>query len=240
MSNKREIRSATVPIEARDEDNRTIGGYAIVYNTETTIGGFFREIIEPGAARSATLPEADVRAFWQHQSENIIGRTKSKTLRLSEDEQGLAVEIDLPDSPLGHTVFQAVKRGDVDGMSFGFIIPDLDKDQEWQDEDKAVPLRRVKRLEVIEVSPVTFPAYEATTLAARSAEDVLEDFRSLQAAESDSETSADTIIEPLEAKDDLEVVEAEPEVNPEPEAEEVVPDDDSGVSPQKAWLELHS
>lgn len=155
-----ERRALTAPLELRAE-SRTIAGYAAVFNSETDIGGMFRETIAPGAFSSSL--SGDVRALFDHDSGHVLGRTKSGTLRLSEDEKGLAVEIDLPDTQVGRDLRESMTRGDIDGMSFGFRVTK----QEW-DESADPPLRTIREVELFEVSVVTFPAYADTEVALRS------------------------------------------------------------------------
>lgn len=144
-----------------DDGKKTVKGYAAVFNSQTDIGGYFRESIAPGAFKDAI--GGDVRALVDHDSGRVIGRTKAGTLRLSEDERGLAVEIDLPDTTDGRDLAALVERGDIDGMSFGFNVTH----DEW-DETGDIPVRTIHAVELHEVSAVTWPAYADTTLAMRS------------------------------------------------------------------------
>ena len=143
-------------------EKRTIAGYAAVFNSEADIGGYFRELILPGAF-AESLASADVRALVDHDSGRVIGRSKAGTLRLVEDERGLAVEIDLPDTTDGRDIGELVNRGDIDGMSFGFRVTH----DEW-DETQTPALRTIHNIELHEVSAVTWPAYADTSLAMRS------------------------------------------------------------------------
>ncbi|NIS74257.1 MAG: HK97 family phage prohead protease, partial [Deltaproteobacteria bacterium] len=95
----------------------------------------------------------------------VLGRNKTNTLILREDEKGLRVEIDPPESQWAKDVMISVERGDVDGMSFAFIA---DKDS-W-DETGEVPVRTLEKVKMFEVSPCTFPAYRDTEIAVRSYE----------------------------------------------------------------------
>lgn len=161
-----ETRTLTRPLEFRAGDSgKKIGGYAAVFNSETDIGGYFREVIAPGAFKEAV--KGDVRALIDHDSGRVIGRTSSKTLRLSEDDNGLAVEIDLPDTTDGRDIATLVERGDISGMSFGFMVTK----QTW-DETGDTPVRTIEAVELYEVSVVAFPAYDDTTIAMRSLEEM--------------------------------------------------------------------
>lgn len=156
-----ETRSLSQPVERRGE-GRTIAGYAAVFGATADIGGFFREVIAPGAFGN-TLRTADVRAYFDHDRGRVLGRSKSGTLRLREDEKGLAVEIDLPDTSDGRDVETLLERGDVDGMSFGFVV----LHDEW-DETVTPPTRTIHEVELREVSVVSEPAYGDTSVALRS------------------------------------------------------------------------
>jgi HK97 family phage prohead protease len=164
-----ERRALIAPLEVRAE-SRTIAGYAAVFNSETDIGGMFREQIAKGAFKPSL--NADVRALFDHDTSHVLGRTKAGTLRMSEDDHGLAVEIDLPDTQTGRDLRESMARGDIDGMSFGFRVTK----QEW-DESGEVPLRTIREVELFEVSVVTFPAYADTEVALRSLEDARKEVR---------------------------------------------------------------
>ena len=159
-----EIRALAAPIDVRASDTaQTVAGYAAVYNSITDIGGYFREQIAPGAFDSAL--NADVRALFNHDTAHVLGRTTASTLRLASDERGLAVEIDMPDTSTARDLVTSMKRGDINGMSFGFVVTK----QSW-DESGDTPLRTIEAVDLFEVSIVTFPAYADTDVAVRSLE----------------------------------------------------------------------
>lgn len=161
-----ETRTLSRPLEARTTARgRMIAGYAAVFNSAADIGGSFREIVAPGAFTN-TLRDADVRAYFDHDRGRILGRTKAGTLRLSEDERGLAVEIDLPATTDGADLEVLLARGDIDGMSFGFRV----RHDEW-DETTTPPTRTIHEVQLREVSVVSEPAYGDTSIALRALED---------------------------------------------------------------------
>jgi HK97 family phage prohead protease len=161
-----ERRSLTTPPELRAGDNgKTIAGYAAVFNDIADIGGSFREVIAPGAFKDTLA--GDIRALVDHDSGRVIGRSTAGTLRLTEDDKGLRVEVDLPDTTDGRDLAVSLTRGDISGMSFGFRV----KSDEW-DESASIPLRTIRSVELFEVSAVAFPAYEGTELALRSLNDL--------------------------------------------------------------------
>lgn len=166
-----EIRALPRPLEVRaGSTGRTIGGYAAVFNSTADIGDSFREVIAPGAFSG--VAGSDVRALIDHDSGRVIGRTTAGTLRLREDETGLAVEIDLPDTTDGRDLATLIERGDISGMSFGFIVTK----QTW-DETGAAPVRLIEAVDLREVSVVAFPAYDDTSIAMRSLDEARKETR---------------------------------------------------------------
>lgn len=150
---------------AGESDARTIAGYAAIFNSDADIGGWWIERIAPGAFAGAI--GNDVRALIDHDTGRVIGRTTANTLRLAEDDKGLAVEIDLPDTQDGRDIYTLIGRGDVSGMSFGFVVTK----QTW-DETVEPPVRTIEAVDLFEVSVVAFPAYDATKIAQRSSRDL--------------------------------------------------------------------
>jgi HK97 family phage prohead protease len=149
---ERERRVVTVPMEARagENDARTLTGYAALYGSETRIAGMFREVIEPGAFRSALARQDDVRALFNHDANHVLGRTKSGTLRLEEDARGLRYTVTLPDTQAGRDLWTSVQRGDVSQSSFAFSV---DKD-DWPKGDTrdGMPLRLIQDVHLFDVS----------------------------------------------------------------------------------------
>jgi HK97 family phage prohead protease len=143
-------------------DGARIIGYAAVFNTYSEPLGSFREIIRPGAFRNAL--EADVRALWNHDPNYVLGRTKNGTLTLAEDEKGLAVEIRPPDTQWARDVMESIRRGDVDQMSFSF----RSVRERWLTDRDGQQVRELLEVELFDVSPVTFPAYQETTVQVRA------------------------------------------------------------------------
>lgn len=150
-------------IRAGENGEKTLVGYAAVFNSVTRIGEWFDEEIAPGAF--ADTIKGDVRCLFDHRSNQVLGRTKSGTLRLEEDDHGLRFEVDLPDTQLGRDVATLVERGDVSGMSFDFRA----MRQSW-DQEAEPPRRLLEKVEITEISIVAFPAYEDTEVALRSLE----------------------------------------------------------------------
>lgn len=162
-----EKRTMAFEVRAQDEETegRTIEGYAALFGEETDMG-WYREIIEPGAFDQADL--SDVRALFNHDANLILARTASGTLTLSVDERGLKYSFTVPNTTLGNDLLEMVRRGDISQSSFAFIIDE----QSWEiKSDEETELRRITKIQVVyDVAPVTYPAYETTTVTARSYE----------------------------------------------------------------------
>ena len=172
MKNDLEQRSYNFEVRAEQtERGRVITGRPIVYNSRTDMG-YFDEIIEQGALDNADL--TDVRFLVNHDVSRIpLARSRrnngNSTMLLTVDNDGLGIRVDLDteNNSEARALYSAVERGDVSGMSFMFGI----RDQEWDNLDSEHPTRRIKSIStVVEVSAVTFPAYSATTINARSKE----------------------------------------------------------------------
>jgi len=159
-----EKRSLIRQVEHRADDSGkvTVAGYAAVFGEVADIGGWFHEVVARGAFAN-TLKTADVRAYFDHDTGRVLGRLSAGTLRLEEDDKGLRVEIDLPDTSDGRDVKALVERGDVSGMSFRFETVR----QEW-DETVDPPKRTLLEVRLGEVSIVSEPAYDGTSIALRS------------------------------------------------------------------------
>ena len=166
----KEIRSGE-PVEIRAEgDTISVSGYAAVFNSETIIGGSYREQIAPGAFADA-IGRDDVMFLINHDG-LPMARTKSGTLTLAEDERGLYMSAELDSSdPDVRAIVPKMKRGDLDKMSFAFS-PEV---QSWDDSGD-MPLRTIRQASLYDVSVVTYPAYQDTDIGLRS----LSEFRSAQ------------------------------------------------------------
>ena len=156
----------------------TLAGYAAVFNSRTSFGWFDEEVV-PGAFSKSLSDGDDVRALFNHDSSLVIGRRSANTLRLSEDATGLGIEIDLPDTTAARDLVANIESGNIDGMSFGFRA----REQEWIEKEGHPELRRLIDLELIEVSPVTFPAYSDTSIAKRSRDEIFAEKRDSSAGQ---------------------------------------------------------
>lgn len=163
---KRQMRTASTKFATRD-DNGTLAieGYFAVFNSNYEIAPGLSESIAPGAFDN-TL-SGDIRALINHDTTLVLGRTKANTLQLRVDNHGLWGHIDInPNDTDAMNLYNRVQRGDVDQCSFGFDI--LNEETDFR-EDGSIHWT-IKEVELYEVSPCTFPAYEETNIAARTKE----------------------------------------------------------------------
>ena len=147
-----------------DSGMRHITGYAAVFNTFSDDLGFFREKIDPGAF-AETIINDDIRALWNHDSNYVLGRNVSRTLTLSEDDQGLKIDIAPPDTQWARDLATSIDRGDISQMSFGFRT--ISDRWEMKNGDE---VRTLEKVQLFDVSPVTYPAYPDTRVGLRSKE----------------------------------------------------------------------
>lgn len=145
-----------------ENDQMIICGYFVVFNSWTKLWNGYYEQVSPKAFENTDL--TDIRALINHNDRLVLGRTKSSTLTLRVDDKGLYGEIKVnPNDQDAVNLYERVKRGDVDQCSFGFQITE----EEW--EDTAEGYRStITGIKLFEVSVVTFPAYEDTSVSARS------------------------------------------------------------------------
>ena len=151
-----ERRQGLTEFEIRQEgDGMTLRGYAAVFNSPSQPLPFI-ETIEPGAFRESLRSRNDIKLLWNHETGMVLGSTRSGTLKLYEDERGLYVEAQLPDTQAGRDAATLIKRGDVTGFSFGFRVPaggDV-----WVNNNERI----LKRVNIHEASLTAFPAYLGT------------------------------------------------------------------------------
>ena len=159
----RMVRSAKAEFTTRDDSgNLAIEGYFAVFNSNYEIAPGMSESIAPGAF-DKTL-SGDIRALINHDTTLVLGRTKAKTLELRTDSHGLWGHIDInPNDTDAMNLYNRVQRGDVDQCSFGFDI--ISEETDFR-EDGSIHWT-ITEVELYEVSPCTFPAYEETNIAAR-------------------------------------------------------------------------
>lgn len=177
---KKQLESRSYMCEVRalddsEEKGSVITGRPIVYESVTDLG-WFDEVIDRGALDGADL--TDVRFLVNHDISNIpLARSRrnngNSTMQLSTDYEGMSIsaELDTENNAEARALYSAVKRGDVTGMSFMFSIDE----ESWEDLESEHPTRHIIKIgSVVEVSAVTFPAYDSTSINARSSSEALE------------------------------------------------------------------
>ena len=148
---------------AASGNGMSFSGYAAVFNSDSEPLPFIERIM-PGAFAKSLKSRNNIRMYMNHDSSMLLGTTKAKTVRLSEDSKGLFVDADLPDTTVGRDLSVLMQRGDVDSMSFGFTVPQ--GGDRFSDDGSR---RELKQIRLYEVSVVTgFPAYTATSAQVRS------------------------------------------------------------------------
>lgn len=200
--NPLEKRSYCFEVRAEEsEGNNIITGRPIVYDSRTDMG-LFDEVIERGALANADL--TDVRFLVNHDISKIpLARSRrnngNSTMQLSVDDFGMNIRVtlDTENNSEARALYSAVQRGDISGMSFMFSV----NGQEWENLESDHPTRRIKEIgSVVEVSAVTFPAYESTEINARSKEALESARQAVETARQKRAKSVETDLELLKAK----------------------------------------
>lgn len=162
-----------VEIRQLEGGRPVIAGYAVVFDSWSQVmqdnrGRPFRERFAPGAFNRTLTGKPDIRALWNHNPDMPLGRTRNNTLRLQLDGQGLRFELEPPANNWGADAIESIRRGDVSGMSFAFNSRGEGRDTWEKPGADGVAQRTVLDADLFEVSPVTFPAYPATSVMVRS------------------------------------------------------------------------
>ena len=162
---KREIRLAELRALDLENDNQLVQGYALVFDQPTVLyeyGGVeYKEVIARGALDEADL--TDVPFKYNH-SDNvmIMARTRNKTLQLTIDDTGLLINADLAKTTSGKDMYELIRRGDIDKMSFAFRV----KEDSYDRETNTRTILKISKL--YDVAAVDMPAYDQTSISARS------------------------------------------------------------------------
>lgn len=141
----------------------TLSGFAHIFGTRALIGGQYEEM-KSGAFDEA-LATSDVRAFYQHNPAMLLGRQAAGTLRLNSTKVGLAYELDLPNTTYANDLRELVARGDLTEMSFAFIPGKTS----WSKAKDGLLIRsHVSVRELVDISPVSIPAFNGTSITMRN------------------------------------------------------------------------
>jgi HK97 family phage prohead protease len=165
--------------EIRAKDDGHIEGHAAVFDQEYVLwdSASYRvvEIVKPGTFKRALKEKQDVRALYNHDANQVLGRTAAKTLAMKEDDQGLYFDCAPPDTQIGRDVVTLVKRGDISGCSFAFNVTGQTVTEKTVG-DKTIRTREINDVDLYDVGPVTYPAYSGTDVNARMIESRAEMF----------------------------------------------------------------
>jgi HK97 family phage prohead protease len=207
-----EVRTNSVDFEVRAEgDGMTFTGYASVFNSPSEDLGGFIEYVAPGAFKRSLQSRNEVKLLWNHDAGEPLASLRGGTMQLVEDNRGLKVTAQLPNTTRGRDIAELLRTKVIDSMSFGFnVIKDS-----WSPDGKTRTLESVR---LFEASIVSFPAYAATTATVRSADQAI-----------DPDKLADALLR-LESGDDLDeaqatlITEVVGKLKAQPEPEEAVSD----------------
>lgn len=171
---ERRSTSQPVQLETREGQSSRITGYAAVYyngtaDTEYQLFDNYYERIMPGAFDRAIREKDDVRALFNHDPNQILGRSSAGTVRLIADGKGLSYEIEPGDTTVARDVQQHLKRKDVTGSSFAFTVTEERWVKVGEGKDKRT-IREVVNVRLYDVGPVTYPAYTGTSAATRASD----------------------------------------------------------------------
>lgn len=169
----REYRTITAEFRASEDASQPrIEGRAVVYD-QTIDLGFFRERVAKGAFTRAISEQQDIRFLVNHSPDQLLGRTKSGTLTISQDDRGVNFSCLMPDTQLGKDTYTLIKRGDLSQCSFGFVVTQ----ESVSYDDDGTALRTIEDLNCFDLSAVCYAAYPTTNVQARSAEEIAEGFK---------------------------------------------------------------
>lgn len=209
-----------VSVESRDDQPTKIVGRAAVFydgspDTEyelysaitdaegRVVSPALIERIHPRAFNKSLSERQDVRALFNHDKNLILGRTSSKTLTLTKSLRGLDYEIEPGKTTVANDVIEHIRRGDVTGSSFGFNV----REQKFsRDEERQADIREIMSVDLLDVSPVTFPAYTSTSTVIRSDADATEcrsaydSWRADVAAQRDAAKATEQLLAEIKAR----------------------------------------
>ena len=175
MKNNKEIRMLPIQELRIDDslDGKIVGHASVFDSWSETLGGIFpfKEIVRKGTF-TETIKLDDIRALFNHDPNFVLGRNKAGTLELEEDEIGLRVVITPPDTSWANDLIKNLRRGDISQMSIGFIV----LEDTWGTQD-GIDIREIKKVQLFDVSIVTYPAYTQTDVGVRAMESY-KDYRS--------------------------------------------------------------
>ena len=168
---KERVERRSASISSINVDTRTVEGYAIVFNSQSEDLGFY-ETISPSAVTEDTINTSDVFCLFNHNPDKVLARCRygEGSLSLSIDEKGLKYSFQAPNTELGNELIEHIRRGEIDGSSFAFIVSADEGSEVWENINGTTH-RTINKIEcLVDVSPVWQPAYSATSVSARAKE----------------------------------------------------------------------
>jgi len=185
-----DLEQSKLEIRSEQDDVPQITGYGIVYGQETRIWDDLYEVIHPGAAKEILESNPDIRSAFNHSADKILGRTKSGTLKLEEDNHGVRYVVVPPDAQWARDLMVSIERGDIDGSSFTFGVDP--QDEKITKRKDGTYLREIFAFSIIgEMGPVSYPAYEGTSTNVRSLQEEYDSFAEYLRAQDNSDEIAD-------------------------------------------------
>lgn len=197
----RAIRSTPVV----SQDSRTVEGYAVVFNSQSEDLGFY-ETINPAAITEEVLKRSDVFCLFNHDQDKVLARSKYGTgsLQLQLDERGLKYTFLAPNTDIGDSLLEYLRRGDIDSSSFAFTVSTDEGSEVWTTGQDGRQYREIFKIsELHDVSPVWNPAYSSTSVSQRTL-DKLNQLREMQ-DEKEKEVQEETVEKTDEVQEDKEV-----------------------------------
>lgn len=183
---ERRYLTSEVEVRSAPAGHTIITGYAALFGRRSQDLGGFVEQVAPGTFGDSIRSD-DVRALFNHNADMVLGRTRSGTLRLSEDSAGLHYEVDSPDTSYARDLAVSMERGDITQSSFAFRT----RADDWGFTEQDVPLRTLRDVMLLDVSPVAYPAYlDATSGLGHRALERLAEARGLALADVRADVSA--------------------------------------------------
>lgn len=168
---KERVERRSASISSINVDTRIVEGYAIVFNSQSEVLGFY-ETISPSAVTEDTINTSDVFCLFNHNPDKVLARCRygEGSLSLSIDEKGLKYSFQAPNTELGNELIEHIRRGEIDGSSFAFIVSADEGSEVWENINGTTH-RTINKIEcLVDVSPVWQPAYSATSVNARAKE----------------------------------------------------------------------
>lgn len=180
---KDEIRTLSQSVEVRsdEEEQMSVTGYALKFDTWSNDLGGFRETVSAKALEDTPLE--DVRALFNHDPQKVLGRTSNESLKLEVDKVGLRFELELPNTTYARDLYENLKLGNIDKCSYGFRVG-ANGDEVRFNKDKNLYERTVNAIsKLAEISVVSFPAYEDTIVSVRSVDEAIKESDELESLE---------------------------------------------------------